>query len=371
MKGQWIGDFEGTSSGEIILNLDETDDAYEGIAYLHESTKELPSTAVLIKTPNKNPSSSFTINDIFPINPKTGFVDTVENVQALQPQGFTFPNSVNADFRLENLTLNIKWDTDIGTTGSCVLHRKSDDSLSVLDAEQKNWAEFKEYVSGLHGPRKLIFRGQNKPWRLRTGYHRTGRANLIHFLNSDIPMLHQKLSARTKHVFNLDNPKENGAFLNLVQHHGYPTPLLDWTYSPFVALFFAYRGISSQESKEAEPSENIRVLIFNLGAWEKDFIQGTSLISSVRHLSVGEFLAIENERMIPQQAVTTVTNIDDIESYVSQREAHMGKKYLTALDIPVSERSSIIKELSYMGITAGALFPGLDGACEELKERNF
>ncbi len=30
------------------------------------------------------------------------------------------------------------------------------------------------------------------------------------------------------------------------------------------------------------------------------------------YFSIGEFLAIENERMIPQQAASTVTNIDDI-----------------------------------------------------------
>jgi hypothetical protein len=30
-----------------------------------------------------------------------------------------------------------------------------------------------------------------------------------------------------------------------------------------------------------------------------------------------------------------------------------------------------MKELALMGITAGSLFPGLDGACEELRERLF
>jgi hypothetical protein len=30
-----------------------------------------------------------------------------------------------------------------------------------------------------------------------------------------------------------------------------------------------------------------------------------------------------------------------------------------------------MRELGYMGITAGSLFPGIDGACEELRERNF
>jgi hypothetical protein len=30
-----------------------------------------------------------------------------------------------------------------------------------------------------------------------------------------------------------------------------------------------------------------------------------------------------------------------------------------------------MQELSMMGLTAGSLFPGFDGACEELRERNF
>jgi hypothetical protein len=31
----------------------------------------------------------------------------------------------------------------------------------------------------------------------------------------------------------------------------------------------------------------------------------------------------------------------------------------------------VMQKLSKMGITADSLFPGLDGACEELRERNF
>jgi hypothetical protein len=74
--------------------------------------------------------------------------------------------------------------------------------------------------------------------------------------------------------------------------------------------------------------------------------------------------------MIPQQAASTITNVDDIETYIRSVEAN-GKTYLSAIDLPVPDRRNVVRDLSYMGITAGSLFPGFDGACEELAERNF
>jgi len=205
---------------------------------------------------------------------------------------------------------------------------------------------------------------------LRTSFHRAGRADLIRFLEEDVHALHKHLSARTKHVFNLSIPDELGAFFNLIQHHGYPTPLLDWTYSPYVAVFFAYRGISNADAARARPEDKVRILEFNQALWKEEIGQLLQLVSARLYLSIGEFLAIENERMIPQQAASTVTNIDDIESYIQLRETN-GSRYLTAIDLPVREREKVICELGYMGITAGSMFPGLDGACAELKERNF
>lgn len=81
--------------------------------------------------------------------------------------------------------------------------------------------------------------------------------------------------------------------------------------------------------------------------------------------------AIENSRMIPQQAISFLSNLVDIEKYIFLQEKFRGKKYLSAIDLPVSDRIKVMNELAYMGITAGALFPGLDGTCEELKEKNF
>ena len=82
-------------------------------------------------------------------------------------------------------------------------------------------------------------------------------------------------------------------------------------------------------------------------------------------------MAIDNDRLIPQQAVSSVTNVDDIETHIKQIEQRTEKTYLQAIDLPLRARKDVIEELSYMGITAGSLFPGLDGACEELRERAF
>src|SRR5881398_1707036 len=123
--------------------------------------------------------------------------------------------------------------------------------------------------------------------------------DLIRFVNEDIQVLHRHLSVRTRHIFNLGNPDENGAFFNLVQHHGYPTPLLDWTYSPYVAAFFAYRRLSNLKA-EAGPDSKVRIHVLDTFAWMRDQPQPLFVNSVKLFVSVAEFLAIENERMIPQ-----------------------------------------------------------------------
>jgi hypothetical protein len=192
----------------------------------------------------------------------------------------------------------------------------------------------------------------------------------VRFLNKDIQVLHRHLSNWTKHVFDLSIAEQNGAFFNLVQHHGYPTPLLDWTYSPFVGAFFAYRRIKNSEAAEANDGEKVRIFMFDQKLWRQRWKRSVKLTGRP-HFSIMEFIAIDNERLIPQQSISSVTNIDDIETHIQVSESATDRQYLQIIDLPVKERSLVMQELSMMGITAGSLFPGFDGACEELRERNF
>jgi len=372
MNGQWIGNaLGGDGTGKLIVNVDKYGSHYEGVAFIHDDDPNMPISMALIQT--KDLSDQFEFRA--PVHPVDPYSEQPVNWDKLKEKypavdGFStyadVKGTVNAD------SLKISWVTDLGVHGSALLPRSRANKQSELITQEKSWDEFKSYVANtLKNRGQFLFRGQEEAWKLRTSFHRSGRANVAKFVAEDIPALYRHLSARTKHVFNLALPEETGAFYNLAQHHGYPSPLLDWTYSPYVAAFFAYRRLSNSRAEAADLDSKVRIHVLNRSAWTQDQPQPL-FVNSVRlFVSVGEFLAIENERMIPQQAASTVTNVDDIEAFIKRAEDEKGVRYLEAIDLPKRERRRVMNELAYMGITSGSLFPGFDGACEELTERNF
>jgi hypothetical protein len=369
MNGQWTGRYSGTNSGLLVIDLDDMGNHYEGHACAYDDNPSLPGTFVSIKTTDKGPAFKGRLL-LSPIDPRSGEPTTWDKIATLFQAGVVIPHYADIELTCDDDVLNVIWKTNIETSGAAEIKRTKADAPTEYTplAEVKCWEHFKTYVSNLEH-RRYIFRGQAQPLRLRTTYHRTGRANLARFLDQDIKTLHRHLSLRTSHVFNLSIPDENGAFFNLAQHHGYPTPLLDWTFSPFVAAFFAYHRLRNSEARAAA-GKTVRVFIFDQMAWRETFSQINHLTWRKPHFSIMEFIAIDNERLIPQQSISSLTNVDDVETYIRSTET-TERQFLRIVDLPMIERPMVMRELSVMGITAGSLFPGLDGACEELRERFF
>lgn len=368
MKGQWIGKYSGSNTGQIIVELDEQPDCYLGWAYLFDLREGWPHSSAFIRTPNKNKEQEFEVG-VGPINVNVAGLTNWDSIKSQHPD-FTFPSSAKLKVKTKMNTLNIEWKTDIGTTGKTRISKShAEKNSEIVPSNINSWKEFKEHVSQLPS-RKFIFRGQKeaKSWRLRSHFHRSGRADTKRLIYQDIPELFRATVNLTAHKFNLSNADELGAFYALVQHHGYPTPLLDWTYSPYVAAYFAF----SEIPKLNEPgAKHCRIHMFDSQKWASDWSQPVQIAGVKPHFSLLEPLALGNPRMIQQQALVTLTNVDDIETYIREKEAEKKTTYLSVVDLPFTARSEVMRDLEMMGVTAASLFPGIDGVCKYQRERLF
>lgn len=378
MNGQWIGGFKvdypeglsGPPEGRVTVDIDEARSCYVGVAHIDYPSGDwphLPSMDVAFVTDGKGGAVSFQSTEVVVVNRENGTLQHWDEVKHQYPD-VQVSAEIQGQLERKGKQLFAKWSSGLGVGGSASLPESKAAEPSDLVARTLDWEGFRQFVGSFEGGRRL-FRGQKAPWRLRTSYHREGRANVLRYLFEEVPFAHRMLSARTKHFFNINDHAQLWAFLSLIQHHGFPTPLLDWSYSPFVAAFFAFQRVSA---KEVEDDGKARIFVFDQERWRSELAQISHPVPRFPHVSIIEPVALENDRFVSQQAAITSTNIDDVETYITQAAAMAGRQpYLTAVDIPWSERGRVMGELQYMGITSGSLFPGLDGACEELKERNF
>ncbi|WP_158914256.1 FRG domain-containing protein [Caulobacter sp. S45] len=366
MKGQWKGRYRGTNAGLAVVELDDEGDHLRGLAELFDDDQSRPWSLAFLNDVPKRGNFSCEVELAF-VNPQTLKIISAQEAQTAAP-GVAFPNKAMVAGEWTPNGLRISWTTSVDSRGIGFLRRGRVEYKSQYrpNGRINTWAKFKNHIL-TREPQRFIFRGQPLTARLRTTFHRTNRADLFRYTSQDIELVKRYVTARGGHIFDLSRAGESGALYSLIQHHGFPTPLLDWTYSPYIAAFFAFKNATPA----ASPDGKVRIFIFNNIAWRADYNQ-VDKISLVRpHFSIFDLMAIENNRMLPQQALSSLTNVEDVESYIRECEKIRKKTYLEVIDLPITERVTVMQDLSMMGITAGALMPGLDGTCEELKSRLF
>lgn len=370
LAGQWIGYGEGSPAGDVVLDLDPVGDQVEGQGYLFLEANlrnERPSSAIPFKGRRFNKSDELSINPV-PFDARVGYrLNAAEMLRHFPEAQMPANSRLSYNFETAN-TITASWRSDIGTFGSAKLVRRGSKRSSYphIDKSIRTWQDYKNYVAG-RDPARTVYRGQDAPYPLQTTFHRTSRKDLTKYVEKDVPTLHRALSSKTRHFFDLNQPQQMGAFLNLAQHHGFPTPLLDWSYSPYVAAYFAYSNVDVKRSL----SGSVRIFVLDKGTLSERTPQFQYLTYVFPHLSVLEALSIENDRAVPQQGLLTLTNVQDIEWFLHVMETRIGSQILTVIDLPKSETLNVLADLRLMGITRSSLFPGIESICFDTKQRLF
>lgn len=208
---------------------------------------------------------------------------------------------------------------------------------------------------------RFVFRGQScEKWKLITTFDRKygglafdERQKIEKALINDFKELCITWNGKVKFL--------NYTIVELMsvgQHYGLPTRLLDWTYSFYIAAFFAFADIENTSSHVV-----IWVIDKEHEIWNAGY--GVS-IESVK--------VEENDRQKYQYGIFSLNKspFETIEDYVeSCSREHLVDGALYKIVLPVDEKKIVLRDLEMMGINASILYRGMEGCAKSAVLREF
>jgi hypothetical protein len=234
----------------------------------------------------------------------------------------------------------------------------------------QSWDEFKKGIRGaLPGDqndvyKKYIFRGQgNSNWPLKSNFDRTysneqagSREQLAKEL---IQEFFEDCERYSPWRYVVSDPR----VLAMAQHHGLPTRLLDWSFSPYVAAYFAFSWFMFEKSR-MEHEGNVAIWVLNVAEVQRKAPEGQLQIISVQDY--------ENERLGNQYGLFTYlkTNEGSLEEYLTSKPVNLSKA-LARLELPRGCARDALQDLILMGIHHATIFPGREGIAQTIKLRNL
>ena len=201
--------------------------------------------------------------------------------------------------------------------------------------------------------RRYIFRGQeNADWWLISSFDR----NFGHLSFQEKQDIENKFLNEFKRMCiewegnDNFNSYSDEQILTAGQHYGVPTRLLDWSYSIYIASFFAF------SRKNTYDKSAIWVIDTSHEIWQGRY-----------GVSIEKCKVKENERQKYQYGVFTRNNTvnNTLEEYLDNCAKNCNVEgALYKVVLPTMERGLVLHDLDMMGINFYSLFRGIEGCAK-------
>eukprot|EP00919_Chromeraceae_sp_WS-2016_P003027 GHVR01007401.1.p1 GENE.GHVR01007401.1~~GHVR01007401.1.p1 ORF type:complete len:266 (-),score=35.74 GHVR01007401.1:779-1576(-) len=170
----------------------------------------------------------------------------------------------------------------------------------------------------------------------------------------------------------VEGVKNSPSVLIDMQHYSCPTRLLDWSESPYIALYFAINESFDKDGglyiwDKLKYDKNIEPIVAGYGK-----ISGSDILEFHTHDIINVIYAKKNNlRLSRQQGCFSISNNllkdhgDLINEAAKEREEESG---IYKIIIPSDFKYEILARLRMMNVTPEILLPGLDGLGRKVKE---
>jgi hypothetical protein len=249
----------------------------------------------------------------------------------------------------------------------------------------KSWEEFEETLVRIDEETKSLrektqrhvdyplFRGHsNSEWLLESTIDRIQKGMSVSDYYKIIENVHKHVEACTGKKWDIGTEAVNigfklraPEFLAYLRHNRFPSPLLDWTRSPYIAAYFAFKDVFSHR----QPQECVSIFVYREFAGEgKFFWAGKPHI-----LTLGPTIATDNKHFLQQSeylfCVKEKSKDKSVFANYEDVPPHENQDVLVKYNIPISEQQKVLKKLDSMNITAYSLFGSEPSLMETLALR--
>jgi len=246
---------------------------------------------------------------------------------------------------------------------------------NIPSTRVKSWSHLVEIINEdalFDHSDQALFRGQrHSHWGLTPSIARLSGAGVYEdeWAQKHLESFKYSIRGRTKiPVAQMPNDED---VWSLGQHYGLWTPLLDWSRSPFVAMFFAF---NEPDPKDENPKNYSRALFYINKSKLEEFLTTDIFVNP---------LSSDHDRLISQDGLFTLSPSGQTsleleilnalgENDINIDDAEVLNEYIFKIHIPMEEeqeRLQCINALKRMNIHYANLYPDIAGSSLHCNDR--